>query len=72
MPGELGYLLLGMPIAIAGIAVFTSLVSVGVSLAVFTVGLFVLVGALLAARSFGRFERDRLRAAGMPEIAPPR
>lgn len=71
MPAELGYLLLGMPIAIAGIAVFFSLVSIGVSLAIFTVGLFVLVGALLAARAFGRLERTRLHNAGRPQIAAP-
>lgn len=71
MPAELGYLLLGMPIAIAGLTVFITLVSLGVSLAVFTVGLFVLAGALLAARAFGRLERDRLRRAGRPAIASP-
>lgn len=71
MPGELGYLLLGLPIAIAGLSLFTTLVSLGVSLAVFTVGLFVLVGALLAARAFGRLERNRLHRAGRPVISAP-
>ncbi|MHA3724923.1 sensor histidine kinase [Leucobacter sp. HY1910] len=71
LPREMGYLLAGLPIAVAGLAVFTTLVSLGLSLVVFTIGLFVLVGALLAARGFGRFERVRLAWAGRPAIAEP-
>lgn len=72
MPGELGFLLLGLPIAIAGLVVFLTLVSLGLSLALLVGGLFVLAGALCTARVFGTLELRRLRATGQPEITAPR
>lgn len=72
MPRELAFLLLGLPIAVAGLVVFTALVSLGLSLAVFVGGLFVLVAALQVARGFGALELRRLVAAGQPAITAPR
>ena len=71
VPRELGYLLLGMPIAIIGFTVLVTLFSTGASLLVIVVGLAIVVAALYTARGFGTLELVRLGWAGRPEIRRP-
>lgn len=71
LPRELGYLLLGFPVAIVAFTVLVTLFSTGLSLIVIAVGVIVLLGALYAARGFGAFELMRLRWAGRPAVREP-
>ena len=71
VPRELGYLLLGFPIAIVAFTVLVTLFSTGVSLLVVVVGLAIVVAALYTARGFGAVELTRLSWAGRPEIRRP-
>ena len=71
VPRELGFLLLTMPIAVAGLVVLSTLFSAGTGLLAVFVGIFVVVGALYVARGFGALELVRLRGAGHPSIAEP-
>ncbi|WP_353814260.1 sensor histidine kinase [Agromyces sp. SYSU T00266] len=71
LPRELGYVLLGFPVAIVAFATLVTLFSTGVSLLVVVVGLAVIVAALYTARGFGTFELVRLRWAGRPAIRRP-
>lgn len=72
LPRELGYLLLGLPVAIVAFTVLVTLFSTGLSLIVIAVGVIVVLGALYAARGFGAFELMRLRWAGRPAVREPR
>lgn len=72
LPRELGYLLLGFPVAIVAFTVLVTLFSTGLSLIVIAVGVIVVLGALYAARGFGAFELMRLRWAGRPAVREPR
>lgn len=72
LPRELGYLLLGFPVAIVAFTVLVTLFSTGVSLIVIAVGVVVVLAALYAARGFGAFELMRLRWAGRPPVREPR
>jgi signal transduction histidine kinase len=71
VPRELGYLLLGFPIAIVGFTVLVTLFSTGASLLVIVVGLVLVVAALYTARGFGTLELVRLGWAGRGEIRRP-
>ncbi|MFE5671861.1 sensor histidine kinase [Agromyces sp. NPDC056523] len=71
VPRELGFLLLGFPIAIVGFVVLVTLFSTGASLLVVVVGLAIVVAALYTARGFGMVELVRLAWAGRPEIRRP-
>lgn len=71
LPRELGYLLLGFPVAIVAFTVLVTLFSTGLSLIVIAVGVIVVLGALYAARGFGAFELMRLRWAGRPAVREP-
>lgn len=72
LPRELGYLLLGFPVAIVAFTVLVTLFSTGVSLIVIAVGVVVVLAALYAARGFGAFELMRLRWSGRPPVREPR
>jgi signal transduction histidine kinase len=72
VPRELGYLLPILPIAIASIAVLSSVFWTGFALSFVFVGLFIVLGALFIARGFGMLEIVRLRYSGFPAITPPR
>lgn len=64
---ESGYLLLSLPLAIAGFVLFVATVSVGApSLVAFLLGLLVLAVGLAGARALGDLERRRLAALGYP------
>ncbi|TDE90886.1 sensor histidine kinase [Occultella glacieicola] len=63
---ESGYLLLCLPIAIAGLVVFVVGVSLGTALLITVVGLPILAGTLAAAQGLGNLERERLAAIGHP------
>jgi signal transduction histidine kinase len=71
VPRELGFLLLTLPLAVAGFSVGVTLFSAGAGLVFIVVGLFLLTAALYAARAFGTLELVRLEAAGRPPIARP-
>ncbi|MBM7504972.1 sensor histidine kinase [Agromyces aurantiacus] len=71
VPRELGYLLLGFPIAIVAFTVLVTLFSTGASLLVIVVGLAVVVAALYTARGFGILELVRLEWAGRTAIRRP-
>ena len=72
LPRELGFLLLTLPVVTVAFTVLVTIFSTGVGLVVLFVGLFLVVGALYAARGFGKFELMRLRWAGQMPIAEPR
>ncbi|QTX04562.1 sensor histidine kinase [Agromyces archimandritae] len=71
VPRAIGFLILGLPIAIASIVVLSTLFFAGLGTLVIVVGVFVVVGALYTARAFGTFELVRLRWAGRPPIRRP-
>lgn len=71
LPAHLGYLLVAMPVAVAGGVVLFTLFSVGVALLIVYVGIFILFASLVAARWCGDLERVRLRAARQAEITKP-
>jgi signal transduction histidine kinase len=69
VPRELGFLLLGFPIATAGFAVSIALFNAGVATIVpFFIGVFILLGSLYVARGFATLELIRLEWAGRPPI----
>ncbi|QOR72196.1 sensor domain-containing protein [Ruania alkalisoli] len=63
---ETGYLLLSLPLAIAGFVVFVAGVSVGSGLLVTLLGLPVLAVTLAASHGLGNLDRRRLAAIGYP------
>lgn len=71
VPRELGFLLLAMPVALAGFIAVITLFTTGAGLLVTFVGIFVIVVALYVARGFGSLELLRLRWAGRPAIERP-
>jgi signal transduction histidine kinase len=71
VPRELGFLVLGLPIALATVGVLWPLFWFGVGTIVIVVGLFVVVAALYVARAFGTVELVRLGWAGRPPIPRP-
>ncbi|BDZ56251.1 sensor histidine kinase [Agromyces marinus] len=72
VPRELGYLLLGFPVALVAFVTLVTLFSTGVSLLVVVVGLVIIVASLYTARGFGTFELVRLGWTGRPGIRRPR
>ncbi|QAY60320.1 sensor histidine kinase [Microbacterium protaetiae] len=72
VPAELGFLLLGLPIAVAGFGATLALFVAGIgTLVTFFIGLFVLTAALYVSRAFGTSELVRLQWAGQPAITRP-
>jgi signal transduction histidine kinase len=69
VPRELGFLLLGMPIATIGFAVSIAMFNAGVATIIpIFIGVFILIGTLYVARGFGTLELIRLEWAGRPPI----
>lgn len=68
---ELGFLLPSMPIAVLGCSLIVPVFAVGLGTIVTFAGVFLLVGALVAARWFGVVEVARLRLAGRRELPSP-
>jgi signal transduction histidine kinase len=72
VPRELGFLLLAFPIALAGFLTSLALFSTGVgTVAVFLIGIVLIIGALFVSRAFGTLELIRLEWAGRPAIQRP-
>ncbi|WP_236795302.1 sensor domain-containing protein [Amycolatopsis sp. GM8] len=69
--GSLGYLLLNLPVGIAGFVAVVTLVSVGVSTAIVWVGVPALALLFLGSRAAARFERARAHALLGTYIATP-
>ncbi|MBV6701425.1 sensor domain-containing protein [Kitasatospora aureofaciens] len=72
---EVGYVLTGLPVAIAGFVVAIPLFALGLGTIVTALGLPVLAGLTVAARGLGRLERSRVRtmlALDVPAPAPVR
>lgn len=68
-PRELGFLLLGFPIAAVGFGVTLGLFSAGVGAVLpFFIGVFIIIAAMYVARIFGTLELIRLSWAGRPPI----
>jgi signal transduction histidine kinase len=71
-PRELGFLLLGFPIATIAFGFSYGLFSAGVATVVpFFIGVFIIIGAMYVARIFGTIELIRLVWAGRPPISQP-
>jgi signal transduction histidine kinase len=69
VPRELVFLVLGLPVALAGFIVSIAMFNVGIgTLIPLFVGVFVIIGALYAARGFASVELLRLGWAGAPAI----
>jgi signal transduction histidine kinase len=68
---EFGYLMLSLPIAIAGFVYAVTMVSLGAGLLITFLGVPVLAAALAGCRAFGALERARARALLGVEIADP-
>jgi signal transduction histidine kinase len=72
VPRELGFLLLGLPIATVGFALTIGLFNAGVATVLpFFIGVFIIIAALYVARIFGTIDIIRLAWAGRPPIAVP-
>lgn len=72
VPRELGFLLLGLPIAVAGYSVTLALFTAGIgTLVTFFIGVILMIAALYVSRGFGSLELVRLEWAGRPAIARP-
>ena len=72
VPRELGFLLLGLPIATVGYGVTIGLFTAGVgTLVTFFIGLILLIAALYVSRGFGTLELIRLEWAGQAAIERP-
>lgn len=71
LSGSLAYLLLNLPLGIAGFVAVVTLVSVGVSTAIVWVGVPVLVALMLSTRAAARFERARAHALLGAYVASP-
>ncbi|HEY1530433.1 MAG TPA: sensor histidine kinase [Galbitalea sp.] len=69
VPRELGFLLLGFPIAAIGFGITIGLFSAGVGAVLpFFIGVFIIIGAMYVARIFGTLDILRLAWAGRPVI----
>jgi len=72
VPRELGFLVLTFPIALAGFLTSLTLFSTGVgTVAVFLIGIVLIIAALFVSRAFGTLELIRLEWAGRPHIQRP-
>jgi len=72
VPRELGFLLLGLPIAVVGYAVTLTLFTGGIgTLVTFFIGLILIIAALYVSRGFGTLELVRLEWAGRPAVTRP-
>jgi signal transduction histidine kinase len=72
VPRELGFLLLGFPIAAVGFGVSIGMFNAGIATIIpIFVGVFILIGTLYVARGFATLELIRLDWAGRPPITRP-
>ncbi|HEX4400643.1 MAG TPA: sensor histidine kinase [Galbitalea sp.] len=72
VPRELGFLVLGFPIATAGFAVSIAMFNAGLgTIFPIFIGIFIFIGALYVSRGFGTLELVRLDWAGQPAIKRP-
>jgi len=72
VPMELGYLLLGYPLALAAFITTVTLASTGLgTIVTFFIGVVVFIGALYVARGFGTLDLRLLEWTGQPEIERP-
>jgi signal transduction histidine kinase len=72
VPRELGFLLLGFPIATAGFAVSIAMFNAGLgTIFPIFIGIFIFIGALYVSRGFGTLELVRLDWAGQAAIKRP-
>ena len=72
VPRELGFLLLGLPIATVGFGVSIALFNAGVgTIFPIFIGIFILIASLYVSRGFGTLELVRLEWAGRPTITRP-
>ncbi len=71
VPREFAFLILTMPIAIAGLVVLATTFFTGLGLIFIVFGILIVVAALFIARGFGTLELVRLRWAARREIARP-
>jgi signal transduction histidine kinase len=71
VPREFGFLILTMPIAIAGLVVLSTTFFTGLGLIFIVFGIFILVASLFIARGFGTLELVRLKWAGRSAIRRP-
>jgi signal transduction histidine kinase len=72
VPRELGFLLLGLPIAVVGYSLTIALFSAGIgTLVTFFIGVVAIIGALYVSRGFGTLDLVRLDWAGYEPIPRP-
>jgi signal transduction histidine kinase len=72
VPRELGFLLLGFPIATVGFGVSIAMFNAGLgTIFPIFIGIFILIGSLYVSRGFGTLELVRLDWAGRPPIVRP-
>lgn len=71
VPREFAFLVVTMPIALAGLVVLATTFFTGLGLIFVVFGILIVVAALFMGRGFGTLELVRLRWAGRREIAPP-
>ncbi|TBN57091.1 sensor histidine kinase [Glaciihabitans arcticus] len=72
VPKELGYLLLGYPLALAAFITTITLVSTGLgTIVTFFIGVVLFIGALYVARGFGTLDLKLLEWTGQPQIERP-
>jgi signal transduction histidine kinase len=72
VPRELGFLLLGFPIATIGFGVSIALFNAGIgTIFPIFIGIFIFIGGLYVSRGFGTLELVRLDWAGRPPIVRP-
>ncbi|MFD8786048.1 sensor domain-containing protein [Kitasatospora sp. NPDC059599] len=69
---EIGYVLSGLPVAIAGFAVAITLFCLGLGTFITVLGLPVLAGLTAAGRGFGRLERARARGMLALDVPGPK
>ncbi|MFI8460893.1 sensor domain-containing protein [Kitasatospora sp. NPDC085464] len=69
---EIGYVLTGLPVAIAGFAVAIALFCLGLGTFVTALGLPVLAALTVAGRGFGRLERARVRGMLALDVPGPK
>ncbi len=70
-PREFAFLILTMPVAIAGLVLISTMFFTGLGLIFIVIGIFIVVASLFVARGFGTFELVRLRWAGRRDIVRP-
>ncbi|MEV8253720.1 sensor histidine kinase [Rhodoglobus sp. NPDC076762] len=71
-PKEVLYLILGVPIAVTGFGVAISLVATGIgTVAIFLIGIFVMILALYVGRGFGLAHVNLLEWTGRPRLERP-